>query len=614
MNLRIVATVNLGTVTEMFSYFCRGCRSFKPKYIALAEKMTKKRPELEFYAVSCVAKKEICAKYKIKGYPSIMTFPANSKEGTELKRSKTPMSSAYAPADILRALRLSTRSKGKNEGDKESDEEDDSEGSQEREQEVGEADERHDEKEEHVEKDGVTARDEVENTVDEKETSESSKEETSEISALSLKNAASLSGMGGNSASRVKELKTKYAKQRLSDSASSVLANTGPVASATNSTIHASEADSSQEEVDEDEREIEEEEEDDESEGRKSEVDRDKKNNDEGNDEPSEETVGRTPLEGLAESHGDKAGIKGTARVPGAGATLAGKTQSDMDQWSGAFMKLIEGQKKGRKGGSDVLSAPGATKTMLANTPGTKEFAKKKRTTLDRVHAVKGKRSFLKKKAAITPDMENDLLKKKNLPFKIEPKKQTLVQKLPVIKSLFKMSSEEELVLDASLSFVTGLKHGVFMSRESLSDKKKEALKGWLELSSVGLPPEWGLHALIDELTENIDFISQSDENLNKILNKHPLPRQKWSKSCDAKGKGGFSCGMWKLFHTITIGIAEHRGGLNLIEAKVVDPNTRVFSPADAADAIREYGTLFVVPTTSHCSHLKATLSRVQSI
>jgi Erv1 / Alr family len=127
------------------------------------------------------------------------------------------------------------------------------------------------------------------------------------------------------------------------------------------------------------------------------------------------------------------------------------------------------------------------------------------------------------------------------------------------------------------------------MSKDALTDKKKAALKGWLDLLSVGLPPEWGLHTLVDDLTQNIEFISLLDANLKKIIDKHPLPRQKWSKSCDANGVGGFSCGMWKLFHTVTIGMAEHRGGLNLIDAEVVDFSTRVFSPADAADTIREY-------------------------
>jgi hypothetical protein len=151
------------------------------------------------------------------------------------------------------------------------------------------------------------------------------------------------------------------------------------------------------------------------------------------------------------------------------------------------------------------------------------------------------------------------------------------------------MSPEEELILDASLSFVTGLKHGIFMKEGPLDETKKGALKGWLNLLSVGLPPEWGLHALIDALLGQLNFISLSDENLQSVINKHALPRKSWSKSCDKYGNGGFSCGMWKLLHIVTVGIAEHRGGLNLVASGLMDPNTVILPPIEAADTIREY-------------------------
>ncbi|KAI2503323.1 Erv1 / Alr family [Fragilaria crotonensis] len=128
------------------------------------------------------------------------------------------------------------------------------------------------------------------------------------------------------------------------------------------------------------------------------------------------------------------------------------------------------------------------------------------------------------------------------------------------------------------------------MTEGPLDDDKKEALKGWLDLLSIGLPPEWGLHMLIDALSRKIDFISVSDENLNSVIDMFPLSRKDWSRGCRKNdGSAGFSCGVWKLLHVVTVGVAEHRGGSNLIESGLMNQGTVVFAPLDAANAIRDY-------------------------
>jgi hypothetical protein len=47
----------------------RGCRFFKPKYVAMAETLLSKYDDVEVYAVSCGPHKDICAKYQVTGYP-----------------------------------------------------------------------------------------------------------------------------------------------------------------------------------------------------------------------------------------------------------------------------------------------------------------------------------------------------------------------------------------------------------------------------------------------------------------------------------------------------------------------------------------------------------------
>jgi len=92
------------------------------------------------------------------------------------------------------------------------------------------------------------------------------------------------------------------------------------------------------------------------------------------------------------------------------------------------------------------------------------------------------------------------------------------------------------------------------------------------------------------DLDNNIDLVSLRHENLEKFLKKHDLPRKKWSHSCSYDGQQrSFNCGFWKLMHVVTVGIAEHRGGLNLVEGDVVSKHVRIFSPSEAADVMKDF-------------------------
>lgn len=152
----------------------------------------------------------------------------------------------------------------------------------------------------------------------------------------------------------------------------------------------------------------------------------------------------------------------------------------------------------------------------------------------------------------------------------------------------------EETLIDAALSFTRGLSAGVFRTNEALTYKKKAALLDWFELLSVSLPPEIGLHEMIDTLKQGIDEISQKNENLKLFVGKHQMPEQNWQ-SC-AKSTKPFFCGFWKLLHIMSVGFAEQAGGLALRDAC---PSIRVFSAKQAADVVREYMTHFF-PCT-HC-------------
>ncbi len=129
----------------------------------------------------------------------------------------------------------------------------------------------------------------------------------------------------------------------------------------------------------------------------------------------------------------------------------------------------------------------------------------------------------------------------------------------------------------------------MFKTNGALTYKQKAALIDWLELLSVSLPPEIGLHELIDTLKHNVEEISQRHENLKVLIDKHPLPENEYSMSC-RKGMKPFLCGFWKLLHVMSVGFAEQAGGLALRESS---PSIRVFSAKEAAAVVREYIALF---------------------
>ena len=95
--------------------------------------------------------------------------------------------------------------------------------------------------------------------------------------------------------------------------------------------------------------------------------------------------------------------------------------------------------------------------------------------------------------------------------------------------------------------------------------------------------------------------MSEKKSNFLKMIKKHPIKEKKWSKSCSRSGKrsstGGFSCGFWKLLHVISVGLAEHRGGIDRgLAVGGTDSYPAMesaISPMKAAEILREYMALF---------------------
>ena len=283
-----------------------------------------------------------------------------------------------------------------------------------------------------------------------------------------------------------------------------------------------------------------------------------------------------------------------------AGADLAKSRPKTMDQWKAIIKQRLEQLKlkRGNHGtfGRDDIPR-NATRAMLANRKGTKEYSQRQKDLLATIE--KHKKHGRRKQHENPHEIENQLLEGQ-LPFKKRVAPMQFVEYVRIIKHAVRMSHEEELILDASQSFLTGLRNGVYRSDDPLPPKQRQALKDWLDLLNIALPPEWALQEAIGDLIVNFEEISTSRKALRETLNKHLLRRHKWSRSCSPAN--GFSCGFWKLLHTMTVGIAEYRGGQDLIASGSVAPGTRTFSPSEAADTVREYMAYFF-PCTECSNH-----------
>ena len=176
--------------------------------------------------------------------------------------------------------------------------------------------------------------------------------------------------------------------------------------------------------------------------------------------------------------------------------------------------------------------------------------------------------------------------------FQKDVTKTKIAERIPAVKRIIRMGAEEQLILDCTMAIWHGFTFDVFKKGGALSPAKRKALTNWLDLLDVSLPPEWAVHSLIYDLRQNIGFISERFENMKEVVDRYQIRRKYFSPTCGAKNKplaAKVGCGYWRLFHVISVGIAEHRGGLNLIDTDIRPVGTKTFSPEEAADTVRDY-------------------------
>jgi len=193
------------------------------------------------------------------------------------------------------------------------------------------------------------------------------------------------------------------------------------------------------------------------------------------------------------------------------GAAMKADVASDMNRFKEA---LLQGKTSGwqnffgKESLGDVVDLAkkmntGGSMAMKAHTPGTPEYEarqKKMNVHLEKLMKKKGLRTAAPEKttpkvfsagAGGVSKFEIPRGHKPVLPYKkeVQPHKlvHKIVDKIPIVKRLARLSKEEELILDASLSFVASLKLGLFSSSDQLTKAKKAALQSWLDLLRVAL-------------------------------------------------------------------------------------------------------------------------------
>lgn len=601
------------------------CINFKPDYIRIAKKMLKEySPDIEFYAVSCDAQPKICNKLEINETPSLYVYPKGATEGKRVHRdsdSGVYSSKQFAAAlellsetgSVLPARRMDDRPGvgGDDEtGELEEDDEDEpdetgNEDIDEGEDLDGEGDEdgngADDDKSANeggaVDEfpgedgnDGQDGEDDDQTRIDEGEEPEEDEGEPDVEDVMQ-------GGGDGNEEGEDDDAPAPGDEEEIADTAEVDGAEdddkTGRVDAAAGVKEEeemdngaSGDGDTATETPTEGEEDEEE---------------------DDGREDPPPFAYRNLPEPGWKPGPAGLPQLGGGAvqRHPHAGHSTARNKEKSLDRFKDDMrVKLIEYEQKReglgkfvrRDNRKDKYGVPKVrhdahvmTSGMKLATPGTPEHRAYEELMKKRLATAHKK---MKVPASIT---QRTSLKKETLPYKKDVRKQGVVKrtaaKLPVIGRRFRMTPEEELILDVSLSLVVSFESGIKFRGQELDKKQQKALKSFLDLLNVALPPEWGIHQLIDEMRRRFAYIVMSDHNMKRVLSNHPLPRRMWSKSCvqPKKGTMGFSCGFWKLLHVTTVGVAEQRGGLSLVESGLAGVETKLFSPIDAADTIRDY-------------------------
>ena len=144
-----------------------------------------------------------------------------------------------------------------------------------------------------------------------------------------------------------------------------------------------------------------------------------------------------------------------------------------------------------------------------------------------------------------------------------------------------------ETFSDASLSFDYALRNSIHMSKGPLTIDEKEAFRNWIELVHRIVPQQMkSVYKQTTAILESFDVATQDSLGLKGLIHSTNPSEDDWSPSCmhgSTYSGAGYTCGLWQLFHIVTLGVAEterNRAGGN---------NGDLISASHAANTLRDY-------------------------
>lgn len=157
---------------------------------------------------------------------------------------------------------------------------------------------------------------------------------------------------------------------------------------------------------------------------------------------------------------------------------------------------------------------------------------------------------------------------------------------LKTTQLVFMDRTQQEIYNDAHLSFAFALKTAIFMGNgpgQPLDPSPQMHFQDFLRILQNGLPPSMSLQPLLADLLDPFEFVVMSDDHLQEVLGRHPAPATEWSPSC-LKHDSGYTCGLWQLFHIMSIGIVEWNQLVPIASSEDL-----ILPPMGVADALRNY-------------------------
>jgi thiol-disulfide isomerase/thioredoxin len=143
--------------------------------------------------------------------------------------------------------------------------------------------------------------------------------------------------------------------------------------------------------------------------------------------------------------------------------------------------------------------------------------------------------------------------------------------------------TQEDLYKDAHLSFHFALRNGIYMVNGPLSIKARHAFEDWLNLLHRVFPTTSNMNLLVSALLGDFENVVQGEERLLQVVSKFPAPTKRWTEACRHGRPGaGYTCGLWDLFHVITIAVTEWN------QLSLVDTSMAI-GVEDVAVTIRNY-------------------------